>query len=347
MQRFTDYTEKAVARRKMSAAEAEKVRANVHATTDYTVAREADWAIEAATEDLALKRKIFAQLEALMRPDAWITSNTSSLPAARIFADLRHRNRATVTHFFAPAWRNPVVEVIDTPALDRAVLEDLRWLFCIDRQGAAGYRRRAVLHARPRVRQLVQRSGASVGSRERGRDQFDGGGIRPRRAVLRAQSRQRQSDHRRDQYAAGRRGRRALSSGGHIPHGRDMEHGLAGQNRAGCAGDRGGHPRPPARHFDFAERRYSRSQHRRSGGPRARLPSGARLQIRAAGIDGQAWRAGGGADRQAPGGGAAGPAAAETRPGRLPEFPSRRAGRRRARREDHHHPPSRSAQRAA
>jgi enoyl-CoA hydratase/3-hydroxyacyl-CoA dehydrogenase len=130
MQRFTEYTEKAVARLKMSAGEAEMVRANVHATTDYAVAREADWAIEAATEDLALKRKIFAQLETLMRPDAWITSNTSSLPAARIFANLRHKNRATVTHFFAPAWRNPVVEVIDTPALDRAVLEDLRWLFC-------------------------------------------------------------------------------------------------------------------------------------------------------------------------------------------------------------------------
>ncbi len=65
-----------------------------------------------------------------MRPDAWITSNTSSLPAARIFSELHHKNRATVTHFFAPAWRNPVVEVIDTPALDRAVLEDLRWLFC-------------------------------------------------------------------------------------------------------------------------------------------------------------------------------------------------------------------------
>jgi enoyl-CoA hydratase/3-hydroxyacyl-CoA dehydrogenase len=131
MQRFADYTEKAVARRKMSASDAEQVRADVHATTDYEVARDADWAIEAATEDLSLKRKIFTQLEALMRPEAWITSNTSSLPAARIFADLRHRNRATVTHFFAPAWRNPVVEVIDTPALDRAVLEDLRALFCL------------------------------------------------------------------------------------------------------------------------------------------------------------------------------------------------------------------------
>ena len=130
MQRFIDYAEKAVARRKLSPGEAEKVRADVHATTDYEVAREADWAIEAATEDLALKRRISTQLEALMRPDAWITSNTSSLPAARIFSELQHKNRATVTHFFAPAWRNPVVEVIDTPALDRAVLEDLRWLFC-------------------------------------------------------------------------------------------------------------------------------------------------------------------------------------------------------------------------
>jgi enoyl-CoA hydratase / 3-hydroxyacyl-CoA dehydrogenase len=131
MARFADYTRKAVDRRKMSADEAEKVRANVHATTDYNVAREADWAIEAATEDLALKRKIFAQLEVLMRPDAWITSNTSSLPATRIFSELRHKERATVTHFFAPAWRNPVVEVIDTPALDRNVLEDLRSLFCL------------------------------------------------------------------------------------------------------------------------------------------------------------------------------------------------------------------------
>ncbi len=131
MQRFTDYTRKAVERGKMRASEAEQVCANVHATVDYEVAREADWAIEAATEDLALKRQIFARLEALMRPDAWITSNTSSLPAARIFANLRGKNRATVTHFFAPAWRNPVVEVIKTPALDRDALEDLRALFCL------------------------------------------------------------------------------------------------------------------------------------------------------------------------------------------------------------------------
>ena len=131
MQRFTEYAEKAVARRKMSQGEADAVRRNVHATLDYEVAREADWAIEAATEDLALKRRIFARLEELLRPDALITSNTSSLPAQRIFSGLRHRERATVTHFFAPAWRNPVVEVIRAPDLDPQILDDLRWIFCM------------------------------------------------------------------------------------------------------------------------------------------------------------------------------------------------------------------------
>jgi len=145
-----------VARRKMSASEAEQVRANVHATTDYEVARDADWAIEAATEDLALKRKIFAQLEALMRPGAWITSNTSSLPAARIFSGAASIRTAPRHAFLRRRpGANPVVEVIDTPALDRAVLEDLRALFCTTGKSAAGHRRRALLHARPRVRQLV------------------------------------------------------------------------------------------------------------------------------------------------------------------------------------------------
>lgn len=131
MQRFAEYTNKAVARGKMSQSMADKVLFNVHATTDYEAVRAADWAIEAATEDMALKRRIFAQLEALMRADAIITSNTSSLPAARIFSELRERRRATVTHFFAPAWRNPVVEVIRTPELDPQVLQDLRYIFCM------------------------------------------------------------------------------------------------------------------------------------------------------------------------------------------------------------------------
>ncbi|MBK9135775.1 MAG: enoyl-CoA hydratase/isomerase family protein [Betaproteobacteria bacterium] len=127
--RMAGYAEKAVARGKMRDADAQAVLAGVTGSTDYAALAGADWVIEAATEDLALKRRIFAAVEAEVADDAAITSNTSSLPAARLFAELKHPERATVTHFFAPAWRNPVVEVIDWPRADRALIAWLRRLF--------------------------------------------------------------------------------------------------------------------------------------------------------------------------------------------------------------------------
>ena len=129
--RFDSYAKKAVARGKMKQAEAAALTRGVTATTDYAAIRGADWVLEAATEDLALKRRIFAQVEELASPQALITSNTSSLPAARIFSELRHKARATVTHFFAPAWRNPVVEVIQGKDIDPQVVQWLRWFFCM------------------------------------------------------------------------------------------------------------------------------------------------------------------------------------------------------------------------
>jgi enoyl-CoA hydratase/3-hydroxyacyl-CoA dehydrogenase len=129
--RFQEYSKKAVAKGKMSETEAKAVTSSLVGTLNYADIAECDWVIEAATENLVLKRKIFAQIEAVVRPDALITSNTSSLPAAQIFSDLKHKQRATVTHFFAPAWRNPAVEVIRWNKTDPAVVEYLRWIFCM------------------------------------------------------------------------------------------------------------------------------------------------------------------------------------------------------------------------
>ncbi|TAK47807.1 MAG: 3-hydroxyacyl-CoA dehydrogenase/enoyl-CoA hydratase family protein [Xanthobacteraceae bacterium] len=129
-QRFEGYARKAIERKKMSEADAARVTENLHTTTDYAAIRDVEWVIEAATEDIDLKRRIFAQVEAVVRKDAIITSNTSSLPAKHIFANLAHKNRATVTHFFAPAWRNPIVEVIRWDGADPALIDDLNWLFC-------------------------------------------------------------------------------------------------------------------------------------------------------------------------------------------------------------------------
>jgi enoyl-CoA hydratase/3-hydroxyacyl-CoA dehydrogenase len=130
LERLSTYARKGVERGKLSPAQAERITANVHATLDYDVAREADWVLEAATEQVAIKRSIFARLEDLSS-EAIITSNTSSLPAERIFCDLRHKERATVTHFFAPAWRNPIVEVIRWPGADPLLIDDLNWIFCM------------------------------------------------------------------------------------------------------------------------------------------------------------------------------------------------------------------------
>ena len=128
--RFKGYASKAVERGKMRADEAEGVLRDVRGTTDYDAIRDCDWVIEAATENLALKRRIFAAVEARVAAAALVTSNTSSLPASRIFSAMRHPERATVTHFFAPAWRNPAVEVIDWPGAGPGLVDHLRRVFC-------------------------------------------------------------------------------------------------------------------------------------------------------------------------------------------------------------------------
>ncbi|MEM7704436.1 MAG: enoyl-CoA hydratase-related protein [Pseudomonadota bacterium] len=129
IERIEAYAQKGLDRRKLSPAQAEDVVKHLTASTDYGKLAGCDWVIEAATENLELKRRIFSDIEAVVEPDAMITSNTSSLPAERMFSRLDHPERATVTHFFAPAFKNPAVEVIDWHGADPEVITALRWIF--------------------------------------------------------------------------------------------------------------------------------------------------------------------------------------------------------------------------
>ncbi len=127
--RLGTLAQKGLAKGKLSEAAARSVTERLVASRDYGTMAGCDWAIEAATENLDLKRRIFAQIEEVVRPEALITSNTSSLPASRIFTQLKLKGRATVTHFFAPAYQNPAVEVIRWEHGDERTVEYLRWLF--------------------------------------------------------------------------------------------------------------------------------------------------------------------------------------------------------------------------
>lgn len=129
VERLAAIAQKGLAKGKLTEAAARGVTERLTATRDYAAMAQCDWVVEAATENLDLKRRIFAQVEEVVRPEALITSNTSSLPASRIFAELRGKGRATVTHFFAPAYQNPAVEVIRWAHGDERTVEYLRWLF--------------------------------------------------------------------------------------------------------------------------------------------------------------------------------------------------------------------------
>ena len=76
--RIEGYIQKAIEKKKMTEEKSKAVGTNIHYTMDYGDIKGADLVIEAATENLEIKRKIFAQLEEIVSPEAIITSNTTS-----------------------------------------------------------------------------------------------------------------------------------------------------------------------------------------------------------------------------------------------------------------------------
>jgi len=128
-QRIIGYSSKAVDKKKMKPEKAAVVLENIVYTTDYQKIKNCQLVIEAATEDIPLKQKIFAMVEDIVSEDTIITSNTSSIPADRLFSNMRKPGRTSVTHFFAPAWRSLPVEVISWEGGSREVLDYLFWFF--------------------------------------------------------------------------------------------------------------------------------------------------------------------------------------------------------------------------
>jgi enoyl-CoA hydratase/3-hydroxyacyl-CoA dehydrogenase len=124
-----NYTQKAVDKKKMKPEKAAAVTENIVYTTDYQQIKNCRLVIEAATEDIPLKQKIFDMVEKIVSEETIITSNTSSIPADRLFLKMKKPERTTVTHFFAPAWRSLPVEVISWEAVSRDVLDYLFWFF--------------------------------------------------------------------------------------------------------------------------------------------------------------------------------------------------------------------------
>lgn len=104
--------DKGVARGKTAAAAATAAKAAIHTTTSLATAAQADLIIEAVPEKLALKREIFATLDAAAPAHTILSSNTSSLSINALAGATERADRFLGVHFFNPAHIMQLVELI-------------------------------------------------------------------------------------------------------------------------------------------------------------------------------------------------------------------------------------------
>jgi len=117
-----DEIDKLLLRGRLSADAGNRLKALVRGSTDKAAFADADVVIEAVFEDLAVKQQVLAELEAVVRPDCVLLTNTSSLSVTEMAAGLQHPQRVAGFHFFNPVAVLPLVEVIRAEKTDEATL---------------------------------------------------------------------------------------------------------------------------------------------------------------------------------------------------------------------------------
>lgn len=101
-------------------------KTRLRTTTDLDEAARSDLVIEAAPEDLALKRDLFRRLDAAAPPDTILASNTSSLSISALAGVTARPDRVIGLHYFNPAHIMPLVEIVRGDLTGDATVETCR-----------------------------------------------------------------------------------------------------------------------------------------------------------------------------------------------------------------------------
>jgi 3-hydroxybutyryl-CoA dehydrogenase len=104
--------DRAVSKGKLEAAEAQAAAARIRGGSSAQDGAQADFAVEAVTENEAVKKKVFQDLARALRPQAILATNTSSIPITRIAASVEHPERVIGMHFMNPVPVMQLVEII-------------------------------------------------------------------------------------------------------------------------------------------------------------------------------------------------------------------------------------------
>jgi 3-hydroxyacyl-CoA dehydrogenase/enoyl-CoA hydratase/carnithine racemase len=114
--------EKLRAKARLTNDEANRVTALVSGSLSHDAFADADLVLEAVFEDLKVKRQVLAEVEAHVRAQTIIATNTSSLSVTEMAADLTHPERVVGMHFFNPVAILPLLEVVQAERTDDVAL---------------------------------------------------------------------------------------------------------------------------------------------------------------------------------------------------------------------------------
>jgi 3-hydroxybutyryl-CoA dehydrogenase len=114
MDRLNKSLSRAVSKGKATQEEMDAALARIRGTTKAADFADCDLVIEAAIENMELKKQIFAELDGILRPEAIIGSNTSSLCIAEMASATQRGDKVLGIHFFNPVPVMPLLELVRT-----------------------------------------------------------------------------------------------------------------------------------------------------------------------------------------------------------------------------------------
>ena len=102
--------ERLVSKEKMTEEQMEEILSRITGTTDMNLAEDCDLVVEAAVENMEIKKQIFAELDTICKPETILSSNTSSLSITEVGAATKRPDKVIGMHFFNPA---PVMKLVE------------------------------------------------------------------------------------------------------------------------------------------------------------------------------------------------------------------------------------------
>ncbi|MDR5586258.1 MULTISPECIES: 3-hydroxybutyryl-CoA dehydrogenase [Clostridium] len=119
---------KQVAKGRMTEEVKEEILSRISGTTDMKLAADCDLVVEAAIENMKIKKEIFAELDGICKPETILASNTSSLSITEVASATKRADKVIGMHFFNPAPVMKLVEIIRGMATSQETFDAIKEL---------------------------------------------------------------------------------------------------------------------------------------------------------------------------------------------------------------------------